>query len=158
MALFAVMLFAMVLQVFCRYVLNYPLLWPEEVTKFSMVWLAFIGASIGLKKGIHVSFNLIVDRFSGRIRRYFGASATICVFAFTGIGMGVGICVLIATTGESSALRISLFWPKLGMIIGFLFMLIHSIYYTLSHFHIVFKTNSEGVVDGEIGCRDGYPE
>ena len=138
-ALFVVMLLSAVLQVFCRYVLNYPLLWPEELTRFSMVWLTFIGASLGVKKGSHVSFTLIVGRFSGRLQRYFGFFGTICLFVFASVNIGLGIRVLAITTAKSPALNISLFWPKLGMIIGLSFILIHTIYFAFAYLSILFE-------------------
>jgi len=138
-ALFAVMLLSAVLQVFCRYVLNYPLLWPEEVTRYSMVWLTFIGASLGVKKGSHVSFTLIVERFSGRLQRYFGFFGIICLFTFASVNMGLGIRVLAITTAKSPALNISLLWPKLGMIIGLSFIFLHTIYFAFTYFSVLSK-------------------
>ncbi len=35
------------LQVFCRYVLNQALAWPEEAVKFLFVWFVFLGAAMG---------------------------------------------------------------------------------------------------------------
>ncbi len=32
-------------QVFCRYVLNHSLFWSEELARFLLVWLTFLGAS-----------------------------------------------------------------------------------------------------------------
>lgn len=138
-ALFALMMSSMLLQIFCRYVLDYPLLWPEELTRFSMIWLAFIGGSNGVRKGVHVSFRLIVDKFSERARIYFGLFQMICLLFFTSVCAIAGIHVLVDTIGKSPGLNISYFYPKLGIILGFSFILIHTINFTVAHLHILLK-------------------
>ena len=50
------------LGVFFRFVLNNSLAWTEEVAKFVMVWLAFIGAPVVLKEGGHIAIDFIPSR------------------------------------------------------------------------------------------------
>jgi TRAP-type C4-dicarboxylate transport system permease small subunit len=142
-ALVTIMLFSMTTQVFCRYVLNNPLLWPEELARLSMVWLCFIGGSIALKKGLHVSFTLIVDRLSVTVRRYIGLSCAICISIFTLSGFIVGLQLFFATTRKSPSLYISYSWLKLGMVIGFGLMFIHIIYFVLNYLGMMTRGNSE---------------
>ncbi|MCY4496806.1 MAG: TRAP transporter small permease subunit, partial [Rhodospirillaceae bacterium] len=35
-------------QVFCRYVIEYSLLWAEDITKWSLVWAGYFGAACAL--------------------------------------------------------------------------------------------------------------
>jgi len=51
-------------QVFSRYVLNYPLIWVEELATYSFIWATFIGASLGLKQARHVK----IETFVGRLK------------------------------------------------------------------------------------------
>lgn len=50
------------LGVFFRFVLNNSLPWTEEVAKFVMVWLAFIGAPVVLKEGGHIAIDVVPTR------------------------------------------------------------------------------------------------
>ena len=43
LALFAVIIVCVSLQVFFRYVLNDPLTWSEELARFSFMWMVFLG-------------------------------------------------------------------------------------------------------------------
>ncbi len=52
--LLALMTVLIVLQVFFRYVLNSPLTWAEELARLSMIWLAFLGASVALWRRRHI--------------------------------------------------------------------------------------------------------
>ncbi|MGB9825325.1 MAG: TRAP transporter small permease [Desulfofundulus sp.] len=59
--LLLVMVITTFLQVFFRYVIFYSLPWSEEVSRYALVWLTFIGASYGLKRGIHVAVEALVQ-------------------------------------------------------------------------------------------------
>lgn len=54
--------------VFWRYVLNDSLTWSEELAKFMMVWLVFVGAPIALKVGDHVAIHIFPDALPVRLR------------------------------------------------------------------------------------------
>jgi len=56
------------LQVVCRYVLNAPLRWPEEVARLLLVWLTYLGAVSATESGMHVAIGVVHDRFSPRAR------------------------------------------------------------------------------------------
>ena len=57
------------LQVIFRYVLNAPLDWSEEMASFSFVWMALLGASIGLKKKEHPNLDIFYKLFPGRVKK-----------------------------------------------------------------------------------------
>ena len=54
--------------VFFRYVLNDSLSWSEELAKYAMLWMVFLGAPIALRTGGHpnieILLNLVPRRFS----------------------------------------------------------------------------------------------
>lgn len=51
------------LQVFCRFVLNAPLIWPEDVGIGLMVWGGFIGSAILYKRNEHVAVDFFKKYF-----------------------------------------------------------------------------------------------
>lgn len=52
------------IQVFSRYVLNFSFTWFEEVARYLGVFVAFLGAALGVKYGTHFSMDLIYERVS----------------------------------------------------------------------------------------------
>lgn len=44
-----------------RYVFFFPITWGEEAARYMMVWLAYIGASAGLKRGSHLGVEAFVS-------------------------------------------------------------------------------------------------
>lgn len=51
------------LQVLFRYVLNSPLDWSEELSSFAFVWMALLGASVGLRHNQHPRLDIFFNRF-----------------------------------------------------------------------------------------------
>ena len=47
-------------QVICRYLFNYSFTWFEEFGRFMGVFVAFLGAGIGVKTGSHFTMDLVV--------------------------------------------------------------------------------------------------
>ena len=55
-------------QVFFRYVLNHALFWSEELARFMLVWLSFLGASTAYKRGLHPGVDVLTSRLPPSIR------------------------------------------------------------------------------------------
>ena len=55
-------------QVVFRYVLVAPLPWSEELARYCFVWIVFLGAAIGLERGIHLGVDLLVNLLPARLR------------------------------------------------------------------------------------------
>ena len=47
------------LQVFCRYVLNSALSWPEEMARFAFVWFVFLGAALVTRRARHITIDML---------------------------------------------------------------------------------------------------
>lgn len=63
MFIIAVMGAVLALQVAMRYLFNHPLIWSEEMARYLFVWMTFIGASYGVRHGIHINMALLFDKF-----------------------------------------------------------------------------------------------
>lgn len=55
------MVATMLLQVFCRYVLNASLSWSEELTRLLFVWLTFLGFSLGVERDVLPTMFVLSD-------------------------------------------------------------------------------------------------
>ena len=52
-----------------RYVLNYSLIWVEELTRYLMVWVGFLGAGLVLRLGAHIAVEAFQDLLPPRAAR-----------------------------------------------------------------------------------------
>lgn len=68
----AILLISMVIIVFIqiifRHVLNAPLSWPEEISRWLLVWITFGGAEFGFKNGGLISIDYFVNKFPSKIK------------------------------------------------------------------------------------------
>lgn len=69
---FISMFLAIVVQVFFRYVLDSPLVWPFEFSVYCYIYVIYIGAVIAARKQSHVSFDMLFLRLPERLRQYIG--------------------------------------------------------------------------------------
>ena len=63
----ALMVVAILLQVFFRYVLNNALPWPDEAARFMMLWLTGMMAPIAFRRGGMVAITSILEMAPGRL-------------------------------------------------------------------------------------------
>jgi len=81
---FTTLFLVFVLQIFFRYVLNRPLIWPYEVSIFAFIWTAVLGACFAKRHNAHVVFSLVYDKMNplGQlIFRVIGNSLIVISFA-----------------------------------------------------------------------------
>lgn len=56
------MCLAILIQVFARYLFQYPTPWAEELSRFLNVWAVFLAVAWAAKKGSHITIRAILDR------------------------------------------------------------------------------------------------
>jgi TRAP-type transport system small permease protein len=81
--LMAVLSVDLMLGVFSRYVLASTFTWYDEIARACFVWVVFLGAAVGVKRGAHFRLHLLVDRFPAGLRRAAGVFGRLVVIAFS---------------------------------------------------------------------------
>ena len=77
-------------QVFFRYVLNHSLFWSEELARYLLVWLTFLGASVAYYRNVHPGIDIFSAKLSPNFRRILAVSVHIaslflfCVMMYYG--------------------------------------------------------------------------
>ena len=66
-AMFALMVAVIFLQVIMRYVFSNSLSWSEELGKFLFVWITWLGISLGERMGEHIKITMLVDRLPFKV-------------------------------------------------------------------------------------------
>jgi TRAP-type C4-dicarboxylate transport system permease small subunit len=72
------------LNVLTRYLIQYSFAFTEEFEVALLVWLTMLGAAAGFRRGMHLGFNFLAERFPFSARKFFmlaGAALGIIVFA-----------------------------------------------------------------------------
>jgi C4-dicarboxylate transporter DctQ subunit len=66
-----------------RYVFNYAFSWTEEVVRYSIVWLVFLGGSIAARRGAHISMDIAVVYLPPRAKLFMTGVATAIACGFS---------------------------------------------------------------------------
>ncbi len=122
----AVMVGLVVANVFCRYVLNFSVIWAEEVSQYLMVWITFLGAGLALRQGRHVAVEMLQDRLAAQPRRQLRRGVLLALFAFLATTVVLGFrFAWFARDMATPVLNIPLGIPYLAVPIGALLAAIH---------------------------------
>jgi TRAP-type transport system small permease protein len=107
-------------QVFFRYVVGASLSWAEEIARFFMIWMAFLGSALAVRYGGHIAIDAAVTPLPATARHVL----RLLVYALL-----VVLLVVLAQEAwalnqrvwrqRSPALRISVGWVYLAAPVGF---------------------------------------
>lgn len=61
--------FIVLFTVFSRYLFNYVASWSEEVPRYLLVWIGFLGAALAVRQKEHIGFDYVFSRLPVRLRR-----------------------------------------------------------------------------------------
>jgi TRAP-type transport system small permease protein len=86
-AIFAIIIYT----VFTRYVLGFVVSWSEEVPRYLLIWISFLGAAVGVDLKDHIAFDYFYKRLPARLRPLAGFLLNIGIFVFGYIMLVYGI-------------------------------------------------------------------
>lgn len=68
-ALLANVIVLMSFQIVMRYVFGTPLTWTEEIMKYSLVWLTFIGSVLAVREKAHVFIDAFTNKLPTKLQK-----------------------------------------------------------------------------------------
>ncbi|OGA73296.1 MAG: hypothetical protein A3G81_03645 [Betaproteobacteria bacterium RIFCSPLOWO2_12_FULL_65_14] len=120
------MCLAVLLGVFTRYVLNDSLAWTEELARYSMIWLSWLGGGIALRRGAHIAVEFLRDALPQTVRSVIVLAGRLGVFFFLGVCLWYGVDLTSRVSAQSTiALGISMQIPYAAIPVGALLMAYH---------------------------------
>jgi len=129
--LVAIVLYA----VFTRYVLRKGPSWSEEITRYLMVWLGLLAASIALKKGEHIGLRLVVERVFFSFKKQIVLVADFLVLAFFSLVFVEGVFMtLFVAPQRSPSANLPMWVPYMAVPVGSLLLIIQALFLILEKF------------------------
>ena len=120
-----VMTVIIILQVFMRYLFLFSLSWSEEVARYLMIWVSFLGASLALKYGFHIGVEFVINRIPKKMRGWINLTAKLGVLLFLIYFTIGGFRLSWAVRDQDSpALLFSMAYAYLSAPVGGVFMII----------------------------------
>ena len=133
-------------QIAGRFLFGYSIFWSDELARFLLVWSAFLGMSVGVRRGAHPAVDSLVRALPAPAARAAFAAAVACSLLFFLVMIAHGTLLVQRTWPQRSptlALRMGL--PYLAVPLAGLLMALHT---------IAIAVRRKGV-RGVSGARDG---
>ncbi len=80
--LMMVMTSLVLLNVVTRYGFQFSLTWAEELSRFMMIWVTYIGAGLALRQGNHVAFEYVQSLMPPRVVPWLRAAIALGILLF----------------------------------------------------------------------------
>lgn len=100
---FLVMVIGTFTQVITRYVLDFSLPWVDELARYCLVWMVFVGMVLTLVRGQHVTVDLLLDRYSVRVRPIALTLIDLAVAGLFGVLLYGGVLLMQLTAGQTTS-------------------------------------------------------
>ena len=113
-----IMLISVFVQIVSRYILLSPLSWTEELSRFSYVWLTFIGVGFGIKHIDHITMTLFIDKLPVHLQHILRLIVNVLIVAMLIYILPSNTLFAMRVTRVSSALEIPMPFVYMGVIIG----------------------------------------
>ena len=107
----ALMVLAILVQVFFRYVLNNALPWPDEAARFMMLWLTGLMAPIAFRRGGFVSIDMAIAALPERLGEFVSLVLLALSLLVLVIAIGIGYSEI---TGFNANFKTSALWYPTG--------------------------------------------
>ena len=134
------MVMLVVIQIFCRFVLNVSVPWTEEMARLFFVWMIFLGSAVTEAEGGQISTTVFFDKLS-RIPRFILGTAIYCIEIIFNLCLFIG-CVMswdtvkVMTFSTVTALNYRLLYVPLLIGAPFMiFYLVQNIQFCQDLFH-----------------------
>lgn len=124
--LFVAMIISVFGQVVMRYVFGDSVFWAEEFSRYAMIWICFLGASMGVKDGSHTQIDFFINHLPKNIKKWiqiFNKSICIVFLAFISYYVVAALSYTMGTL--SPAMRIPIGLVHLALPISGAVMAIH---------------------------------
>jgi TRAP-type C4-dicarboxylate transport system permease small subunit len=130
--------------VFYRYVLNSPILWAEEVARYTLIYLTMVASSIAIKDRLHIRLSTVTSRLS-RTGSYIVEMVMLLII------IGV-ICIitkyslLMVITKSvytySPSIAVSMVWAHTALPLGFTLIIIQTVYVLFEDIKLLIEEKS----------------
>lgn len=128
MAMLAVMTAIIFWQVFSRFVVGSSLAWSEELSRFLMIFMIFIGASLALRGNELISVELLLEKLAGTPRKVLVIIIQLVSIVFFIILIKYGYAMAESFSNQKApSLGVSMQIIYLSLPLGGILMLINSI-------------------------------
>ena len=141
--MFAIVVALTLIQVFCRFALDRPLVWSEELARFILVWMTMLGAPVLCYENSHLAITEFVGSMSPKPQAFVRIASNLVVLFLFGAILYASPKLLRASAHiQSGALEISFAYWRSAAPVGCLLMAFYTFCNVLEDVRILLDENS----------------
>ncbi len=111
--------------VLLRYVFRIPVVWGEELAMFTFMWLAFLCASVAVRRKAHFRMSALIDMLPAKPRAALEVGTLVIMGILTAVLAWQGIHFMLAGLKEQApGLRVPMAWAYAAVPISAISMLV----------------------------------
>ncbi len=115
----AVMFFTVMLGVFSRYIMSRPFVWSDELSRYLMIYMVFLGGTVSFRAEKHPSLTFLIDKLPTRWRFVWDSIIDLLLLLVLFLLVfGGWEMVTNKPIGRTPALRIKYSWIYLAIPLG----------------------------------------
>ncbi|SFM26030.1 TRAP transporter small permease [Salibacterium qingdaonense] len=126
--------------------------WANELIRYAMIWITFIGMAICFRKGVHVGIDFILHYLSKRATKalqFIVHVLSILFLIFLGY-FGMELVLFSMNTGQiTPSLEIAIYWVYLIIPIGCLLSIFHLVTLSIQLLRKKEETSLNNVTEGD---------
>jgi len=124
--LLATMTLLVGVQIAGRFVFSYSIFWSDELARFLLIWISFLGMSVGVRRGAHPGIDSLVRALPPRSARVALTLALVLSLLFFAVMVVYGGVLALRTWRQRSvALELPMAIPYLAVPVSGLIMFLH---------------------------------
>ncbi|PKQ75043.1 hypothetical protein CJP16_15710 [Aeromonas sobria] len=146
-ALLMLLTASVIWQVIGRYVLASPATWPDEIARFSLIWVAMLGGAFVYGKKKHLAVTILPEKLAGTVKGYALEIFHHCLVTVFGLIALVGGYSMAKNNFEfgqlSPVLKINMGYIYSAVPAAGLMLIFFAIYFIAQNVQLIKQTNSE---------------
>ena len=112
-------------EVTLRYLFSHSMIFTEELSRYLMVWIVFLGSALAIRDGSHIRIQILVNRLGPRLQQIVKLAAYALIIAFLIFITIEGVKILPRQLQQMCiTIDISLFYFYLAIPLGSILMII----------------------------------
>ncbi|WP_163559119.1 TRAP transporter small permease [Halomonas sp. NO4] len=133
LALFWVLLVIVFLQFFSRYVLGDSIAWTEEMARYFLIMVGFVGSAMAVRKNSHIAVEFFYRYMPGRVGLVMALLVDLARIVFLVAGCWISYKLADRTTAMMTSVDIPKSFLYYVVFAGFVLMLLRSIQVAVRH-------------------------
>lgn len=137
--LFLVLVASVFFQVVARYVFHAPPFWTEELARFTLIWITFVGAALVHHHGEHIAVTGLRDGLPERFQALLDVFISVLVLAVLAVFAKAGYAIALLGTQNAPALGISMRYVYGALLVGTVLMIAITVFKLIAQFSLLVR-------------------